>query len=167
MDWILWEVLLLPMCSFCTISPCFQCLYPHPASIRDSTREPSFYSLPVASYGNLSKFSLLKTTGMTTCSLYINMLLYVENILFVLHFWFINSFLVWLMNLSNFVLNFISFSVTRSSLIVLNKTYFTSISDLNEAMTVFPSGSVFFGINLGNPSACAISFDGKNSLLNE
>ena len=29
------------------------------------------------------------------------------------------------------------------------------------------SGSVFFGINLDNPSTCAISFNGKNSILNE
>ena len=42
-----------------------------------------------------------------------------------------------------------------------------SISDLNEAMTVSSSGSVFFGINLDKSSTCAISFDGKNSILNE
>ena len=71
------------------------------------------------------------------------------------------------MNLSNFVLNFISSSVTGSSLTVLNKTYFTSISDLNEAITVSYRGFGFFGINLDNPSACVISFDGKNSISNE
>ena len=71
------------------------------------------------------------------------------------------------MNLSNFVLNFISSSVTGSSSTVLNKTYFTSISNFNEAMTVSSSGYVFFGINLDNPSICAIFFDGKNSILNE
>ena len=45
--------------------------------------------------------------------------------------------------------------------------YFMSILDLNEAMTVSSSSSGFFGINLDNPSTCAISFDGKNSILNE
>ena len=57
--------------------------------------------------------------------------------------------------------------VTGSILAVLNKIYFTSISDFNEAMMVSSSGSVFFGINLDNPSACMISFYGKNSILNE
>ena len=71
------------------------------------------------------------------------------------------------MNLANFVLNFISSNVTGSSLTVLNKTYFTSIFDFNEALTVSPSGSEYFGINLDNPAASAISFDGKNSILNE
>ena len=159
MDWILWEVLLLPMCSFCTILSCFQCLYPYPVSIRNSKWDPSFYSFLGARYGNLSKFFFVKTVGMTTHFPYINMLLQVENILFVLTFWFINSFLVWLRNLSNFI-------SSGSSLAVLNKTYFMFISDLNEAMT-FSSGSVFFGINLDNSSACVISFDGKNSILNE
>ena len=60
MDWILWEVLLLPMRSFCSISLWFQCLYPPPASIRNSAWELSFYSFPGAQYGNLLKFSLLK-----------------------------------------------------------------------------------------------------------
>ena len=54
------------------------------------------------------------------------------------------------MNFSNFVLNFISSNVTGSSLTVLNKTYYTSISDFNETMTVSSSSSVFFGINLDN-----------------
>ena len=34
-------------------------------------------------------------------------------------------------------------------------------------MIVSSSGSVFFGNNLDNPSAYAISFDSKNSILNE
>ena len=91
----------------------------------------------------------------------------VENKFFVLTFSFINSFLLRLMNLSNFALNFISSCVTGSSLTVLNKKYFTSISDIYEAITVSSSSSVLFGINLDNPYACEISFDGKNSILNE
>ena len=71
------------------------------------------------------------------------------------------------MNLSNIVSDFISSSVTGCSLTVLNKTYFISISDFNEAMSVSSSGSEFFGINLDIPSACAISFNGKNSILIE
>ena len=90
------------------------------------------------------KIFFVKTAGMTTRCPYVNMPLHVENILLVLTFWFISSFLVWLMNLSNFVLNFISSSVTGSSLTVLNKTHLTSISDFNEAMTVSSSGYVFF-----------------------
>ena len=45
-----------------------------------------------------SKIFFVKTEVMTTRSPYINMPLHVENILFVLTFWFINSFLDWLMN---------------------------------------------------------------------
>ena len=48
------------------------------------------------------------------------------------------------MNLSDFVLNFISSSLTGSSLTVLNKMYFTSISDFNEAMMVSSSSFCIF-----------------------
>ena len=112
------------------------------------------------------KVFFVTTACTTTRSTYINMPLHVENIL-VLTFWFINSFLIWFMNLSNFVFNFISTSVTGSSLTVLNKTFLTSIAELNKTMTIYSSVSVLFGINLDNPFACVISYDGKNFILNK
>ena len=136
--------------------------YPYPANTRNFIL--LITGCPVwKSY----KISFVKTVGMITRSPYINMPLRVENKFFVLTFSFINSFLLRLMNLSNFALNFISSCVTGSSLTVLNKKYFTSISDIYEAITVSSSSSVLFGINLDNPYACEISFDGKNSILNE